>query len=80
MRGLCDVTAEQPTTQLPEGSELLRERCKKDPPTLDAIGRRYGVSRQAVDKRLRNWIKNNPEQAAAIRASAAREADASGDQ
>lgn len=48
-----------PASILPEPEELHRQRTTKRAdgtyPTLQEIGDRYGVSRQAVQQRIKKW-------------------------
>jgi hypothetical protein len=51
---------------LPDGAEIARLRAGENPPTLEEIGNRYGVSRQAVHKALVKWEREQAELADAI--------------
>lgn len=51
-----------PKPLLPEGDEIARQRVLPvdKRPTLQDIAERYGVSRQAVQQRLKKWVDRNP--------------------
>jgi DNA-directed RNA polymerase sigma subunit (sigma70/sigma32) len=49
---------------LPDGAEIARLRAlpADERPTLEEIGDRYGVSRQAVFKALKRWRQDQEEE------------------
>lgn len=53
---------------LPDGSEIdrLRNLPAAERPTYEAIGSRYGVSRQSVQKAHKKWLKERDEAAAMV--------------
>ncbi len=48
-----------PESKLPEGPEILRLRAEGH--TFQAIADQYGVSRQGVHKRLKDWKRKQKE-------------------
>jgi len=51
---------------LPDGEEIARLYRQPDGPTLEEIGNRFGVSRQAVHKALKKYDEEQAELADAV--------------